>query len=108
MMTCLIWEKPKREELRIAIDMIVENCRNRYYGNDPLCPTGPALLGWAVIKAMANKSYITQEDFWVGRVQCGNDNKHLLITPRGDIVGHRPQHVAIGEIRETLKTNTYN
>lgn len=28
-----------------SINKIVENVANKYYGNDPLCPTGPCMLG---------------------------------------------------------------
>lgn len=40
--------KPKHPVFKKAIDMIVENCDNGFYGNDALCPTGPALLGKAL------------------------------------------------------------
>jgi mannosyltransferase OCH1-like enzyme len=31
--------------LLMAIKQIVENVKNKYYGNSPLCPTGPNMLG---------------------------------------------------------------
>jgi mannosyltransferase OCH1-like enzyme len=33
-----------------CIRQIVENVKNRYYGYDALCPTGPAMLGSVIIK----------------------------------------------------------
>jgi hypothetical protein len=36
---------PKNEILLKCINQIVENVKNRYYGNDCLHPTGPRLLG---------------------------------------------------------------
>ena len=40
--------KSKHPFFKKVIEMIVENSRNSYYGNDPLSPTGPNLLGRAV------------------------------------------------------------
>ncbi|EDZ90660.1 glycosyltransferase family 32 protein [Francisella tularensis] len=40
--------KPKHPFFKKAIQMIVENSQNNYYGNDPLSPTGPNLLGKAI------------------------------------------------------------
>ena len=47
--------KPKHQFFKQAIKMIVENSQTGYYGNDPLCPTGPGLLGRA-INICCNKS----------------------------------------------------
>jgi mannosyltransferase OCH1-like enzyme len=41
----LIIALPKNEILLKCINQIVENVKNRYYGNDWLYPTGPGLLG---------------------------------------------------------------
>ena len=41
----LIVTFPKNEILLKCINQIVENVKNRYYGNDWLYPTGPGLLG---------------------------------------------------------------
>ena len=40
--------KSKHPFFKRAIEMIVENSKNNYYGNDPLSPTGPNLLGKAI------------------------------------------------------------
>jgi len=44
-LTGLIVVKPKNEIMKKCINKIVFNVKNRIYGNDPLCPTGPGLLG---------------------------------------------------------------
>ena len=44
-LTGLIAVKPKNEILKKCIRQIVENVKNRYYGNTCLYPTGPGLLG---------------------------------------------------------------
>jgi mannosyltransferase OCH1-like enzyme len=43
--TALIVTLPKNEILQKCIYKIVENVKNKYYGSNPLYPTGPGLLG---------------------------------------------------------------
>jgi len=50
--TALIVTLPQNEIMRKCIYQIVSNVKNKYYGNDPLYPTGPGLLG----------KYFTQEE----------------------------------------------
>lgn len=38
-----------------AVNDIVENCKNKYYGRNPLCPTGPILFGAAIAKVGLNE-----------------------------------------------------
>lgn len=46
--TTVLYSQPDNSALQFAIDMIVDNCREKYYGITPLCPTGPTLLGAAL------------------------------------------------------------
>lgn len=46
--TTILYSQPDNSALQFAIDMIVDNCREKYYGITPLCPTGPTLLGAAL------------------------------------------------------------
>jgi mannosyltransferase OCH1-like enzyme len=41
----LIVTLPQNEIMRKCIDQIVENVKHKFYGSDPLFPTGPGLLG---------------------------------------------------------------
>ena len=50
--TALIVTLPQNEIMKKCIYQIVQNVKNKYYGNDPLFPTGPGLLG----------KYFTQEE----------------------------------------------
>jgi mannosyltransferase OCH1-like enzyme len=43
--TALIVCKPNNEILLKCINQIVQNVKNKYYGDNPLYPTGPGLLG---------------------------------------------------------------
>lgn len=46
--TTVLYSQPSNSALQAAIEMIVVNCTERYYGITPLCPTGPTLLGKAL------------------------------------------------------------
>ncbi len=47
-MNGIIYSSPGNPILKTAIQMVVENCRNQYYGTDSMCPTGPGVLGRAI------------------------------------------------------------
>lgn len=46
--TGLIFSKKENPVLALAIELIVENCQNNYYGFTPFDPTGPNLFGRAI------------------------------------------------------------
>lgn len=46
----LFYSIPKNKILKNAIDQCVENIKNKYYGKNPLCPTGPNLFGSVIAK----------------------------------------------------------
>lgn len=60
--TSLIWAQPGREEMRIAIDRIVEHCRTRFYGMDRIEPTGCWSLGRAFAAAATDRWRAGQPD----------------------------------------------
>lgn len=41
----VLYAKPKTAIYSKAIELVLANCKNRYYGTNVLCPTGPVLLG---------------------------------------------------------------
>ena len=43
----LFYSKENSNIFAEAIDLIIENCKNEYYGRHPVCPTGPGVLGRA-------------------------------------------------------------
>ena len=59
----VLYARPRREEFKLAIDLIVKNCRKEHYGFNPLFPTGPALLGR--VFAIECKA----EDYFCGEVK---------------------------------------
>jgi mannosyltransferase OCH1-like enzyme len=44
----IIWSKPKSKVLKTAIELVVRNCKNNFYGKTPSHPTGPCVFGQAV------------------------------------------------------------
>ena len=54
----IIWSKSRNEIMTTAIDLIVQNCEEKWYGRTPLCPTGPALFGEAIAKKNRGKEII--------------------------------------------------
>lgn len=46
--TTVLYSKPDNAAMTTAIELIVSNCHDKYYGITPLCPTGPTLLGRAL------------------------------------------------------------
>jgi mannosyltransferase OCH1-like enzyme len=70
--------------LKLAIDIVIENCRNKYYGVTPLCPTGPTVLGRAV--AMHGKL----EEYCIGEFRTLtpdlDDLNRSYLTEKGQLV----------------------
>lgn len=56
--TTVLYSKPGNIALQTAIEMIVNNCEENYYGITPLCPTGPTLLGAALAANGGNVNFV--------------------------------------------------
>jgi mannosyltransferase OCH1-like enzyme len=56
--TTVLYSKPDNIALTTAIEMIVNNCHEQYYGITPLCPTGPTLLGAALAANGGNANFV--------------------------------------------------
>lgn len=80
----LVYARAGRPELRTAIDLVVQNCKDRYYGATCLDPTGPGLFGRAI--AICNNGL----DYWVGDTRMTTaefDHKNVAyITPDGKLL----------------------
>src|SRR5690606_17752074 len=51
-----LYSRPGNPVFRTAIDFVLHNCSERYYGVTPLCPTGPTVLGRAVAAHRASET----------------------------------------------------
>jgi len=56
--TAVFYSRPMSKVLRTAIDLVVRNRKEDYYGITPLCPTGPTVLGEALAVNRANPRHI--------------------------------------------------
>lgn len=54
----VLYVKPGNDVLQIAINSILQNCKEEYYGLTPLCPTGPTLFGSALAAGRARATFI--------------------------------------------------
>lgn len=105
--TTVLYSQPDNPALQIAIEMIVANCKNKYYGITPLCPTGPTLLGKALAVNGSNADFI-YGDFLELTPAHGQKNKAFVL-PDGTIMAwHKPS--GGGDISElgANGTNNYN
>jgi hypothetical protein len=61
----LFYSVPGHPALRKAIDLVIDNCKNKYYGKRTLSPTGPELFGraLAIVGLDGNKSDYLIGDF---------------------------------------------
>ena len=55
-MNGIIYSRPLNPVLRIAIDLVIENCRSKFYGSDSMSPTGPGVFGRAIAIHGKNKN----------------------------------------------------
>lgn len=56
--TTVLYSQIENPALATAIELIVKNCHEQYYGITPLCPTGPTLLGQALAMNSSNANFI--------------------------------------------------
>jgi mannosyltransferase OCH1-like enzyme len=84
--TCFYAEKG-HYVLKQAIEDVIENCKNNFYGKHALCPTGPTLFGSAVAKfnLPENSNYLIGKfyDDDEGLFVIFNGQKFLQYKPMG-------------------------
>ncbi|BAK84253.1 glycosyltransferase family 32 protein [Komagataeibacter medellinensis] len=110
----LIWSLPNRPEMKKAIDWIVENCRNRYYGSQPLYPTGPVLFGRACLATMVERGQsCSADDQQIGECRCITPDSKMLnvsyVSKEGVVVALRAKKDG-GDLKHIGMTgsNNYN
>jgi mannosyltransferase OCH1-like enzyme len=81
----ILYSRPENLALELAIDMIEDNCFDKYYGITPLCPTGPTLFG----KALATNG--SQANFLYGDylelTPTHQQKNRAFVLPDGTIMG---------------------
>lgn len=92
--SAIIWAKPGREELRLAINYVLDHCSRRTYGATPIHPTGPIVIGRAVADAAARSASPTVGDEpWIGVTRAltpeAADRNVCYLTPDRALVALR-------------------
>ncbi|MXV43511.1 hypothetical protein GS501_00245 [Saccharibacter sp. 17.LH.SD] len=109
----LVYAQKGRPELLNAINWIVQNCRDHYYGLNSLYPTGPVQLGRSVALVAASLGSEGAGAQWIGdcrSVTPSQDNKNMIyVDPFGNLVALRAK-VRAGELSHMglMGGNNYN
>lgn len=75
--------------LRKAIELVCANVRQRHYGPNPLCPTGPSLFGKAVAMTCDPDELIVGESAWVRSGILWSQRRHGLFLDRALVATKR-------------------
>jgi len=105
--TTALYSQPNNHALAIAIRQIVENCKNKYYGITPLCPTGPTVLGQSLAKHGSDADYVFGD---LLELTPSYEQKNLgFVLPDGTIMAWR-KPAGGGDLTAlgAKKTNNYN
>jgi mannosyltransferase OCH1-like enzyme len=97
------YSKPNNPILSEAIELIVANVRNKYYGHDPHFISGPSVFGRAIAK------YGIDVDLLVGQYWWFKYRKNKYVLPGNRVVArHKRGGANKGGISEIQGGNNYN
>lgn len=97
------YSKPNNPILEHAIQQIVENVRHKYYGHDPHFPTGPSVLGRAVVCAGLDLNLLVGQHWWF------KYRKNKFVLPGNRVVARHKRGGAFnGGNSGILGGNNYN
>lgn len=88
-----------------ALNKIVENCNNNYYGISPICPSGPIVLGKSICSFEDTKNKVSTEGELLPLTPSHNKRNLAYVLDDGTIVALRKPHKG-GEM-SISKTNNY-
>ena len=80
----LFYSKPKNPVFEVAINKVIENCKNKNYGVTPVCPTGPGVLGASLAQLGRQPSHLVG-DFMPLTPMHPNKNRSYVL-PNGEIL----------------------
>jgi mannosyltransferase OCH1-like enzyme len=81
----ILYSKPENLALELAIDMIEDNCFDKYYGITPLCPTGPTLLGMALAMNGGQAGFLYGD--YLELTPTHQQKNRAFVLPDGTIMG---------------------
>lgn len=89
--TTVLYSQKENPALVTAIQLIVKNCHEQYYGITPLCPTGPTLLGQALAMNGPNADFIYGD--FLELTPLHEQKNKAFVLPDGTIMAwHKPSH----------------
>lgn len=80
------------EILKKAIDIIVENCHNEYYGISPICPSGPIVLGKAICEFKDLNNRVSTEGELIPLTPSHDKRNLAYVLDNGTIIALRKPH----------------
>jgi mannosyltransferase OCH1-like enzyme len=97
------YSKPNNPILSEAVEQVISNVRNKYYGHDPHFPTGPSVFGRAIAKYGTEVDLLIGQDWWLKY----RNNKFVL--PGNQVVARDKRGGAFnGGISGIVGGNNYN
>ncbi len=78
------YTKPHSEIFSTAIELVIQNCKNEYYGVSPICPTGPGVLGRALAKQGLKNTHLIGNFIALTPNHKNMNNAYVL--PEGEII----------------------
>lgn len=89
--TTVLYSQMDNPALVTAIQLIVKNCHEQYYGITPLCPTGPTLLGQALAINGPNADFIYGD--FLELTPLHEQKNKAFVLPDGTIMAwHKPSN----------------
>jgi len=85
----IIYAAPEQEEIKLAIELVVANVRNKDYGVNSLAPSGPVLFGR--VFAILNRPHIYEVGQAVNLQVEGGLNRACYVAEDGTLVAARLQ-----------------
>lgn len=82
--TTVLYSQTANNALATAIDLIVQNCQEQYYGITPLCPTGPTLLGRALAMNGSDPDFIYGD--YLELTPAHEQKNRAFVLPNGTIM----------------------
>lgn len=103
----VLFAKPKLACFKTAIEYVLKNCRERYYGLTPLCPTGPTLFGQALAAGRARHDYVFGDSLYLTPDHEVTNRAYVL--PNGEILA-MAKRAEGGNLKQlgAKGTNNYN
>ena len=89
--TAVIYSEPEQETLYKLIYRIVDNCKNCFYGQHPLEPTGPYLLGRFLANLDSHNNIVFGDSrAMVIGADPASAKRHIMkFMPNGDLIAFR-------------------